>query len=602
MLMVALVLIVFAVGNGAGPGTGLEIPIQGTGGPSESSVGLADLRRIPVGAAESSQGREETLVPSAIRGPATVPSPRSDHDMAYDAESDRAILFGGWNGLVPQGDTWAYDFNTNEWALMNPATGPSPRFLHAMAYDAESDRVILYGGVQTESLTPTNDTWAYDFNTNTWTNRIPQNPPPARWGRMAYDAESDRVILFGGASGHVAVVFNDTWAYDFNNNTWAEKSPRPSKGTSHAMAYDAQSDRIVVYGGESAPFQSVVGTWVYHYNDDTWVDMNPNPRPPEGFHYASDYDAESDRVVLWGGLSPVFVPEVWSYNLNTNAWESKSTNEGPSKRNLHRMVYDQDSDRSVTFGGRWPPSSETRFNNETWAYDLNENSWTSLSPLTRPDAPRNLEATSGDGEVTLSWKAPFIDGGYAITSYRVYRGTPPESPSFLEVVGSSLAVTLTYTDSNSTMGFTYLYVVRAVTRAGEGPPSNEASVTVPDDVAPTVTITSPTEGQTANSSSITAAGTATDNVGVRSVEVSTDMSTWTSASLAGSSWSATISLIVGLNTIHARATDTSGNVANKSVSITYEPPGIDFVVVAIIVGGVVAAAAAVGIFLFRRRS
>ena len=68
--------------------------------------------------------------------------------MAYDAESDRVILFGGDSRPIQfhQGDTWAYDLDTNSWTDMNPATSPAERALPAMAYDPQSDRVILFGG------------------------------------------------------------------------------------------------------------------------------------------------------------------------------------------------------------------------------------------------------------------------------------------------------------------------------------------------------------------------------------------------------------------------------------------------------------------------
>ncbi len=63
--------------------------------------------------------------------PVEEPSPRYVHDMAYDNESDRIILFGGWTGSVVN-DTWAYDFNTNAWTNMSPDTRPSARDGHAM--------------------------------------------------------------------------------------------------------------------------------------------------------------------------------------------------------------------------------------------------------------------------------------------------------------------------------------------------------------------------------------------------------------------------------------------------------------------------------------
>jgi hypothetical protein len=42
---------------------------------------------------------------------------------------------------------------------------------------------------------------------------------------MAYDSESDRVILFGGCLGQT--VWNETWAYDYNDNKWEKISGDP---------------------------------------------------------------------------------------------------------------------------------------------------------------------------------------------------------------------------------------------------------------------------------------------------------------------------------------------------------------------------------------
>src|SRR3989442_15890746 len=81
--------------------------------------------------------------------PAASPLARSHHAMAYDSGSDRVILFGGYSsccGGIALGDTWAYDFNANTWTDMTPAVAPTSRESSAMAYDSQSDRVILFGG------------------------------------------------------------------------------------------------------------------------------------------------------------------------------------------------------------------------------------------------------------------------------------------------------------------------------------------------------------------------------------------------------------------------------------------------------------------------
>ncbi len=91
-----------------------------------------------------------------------------------------------------------------------------------------------------------------------------------------------------------------------------------------------------------------------------------------------------------------------------------------------------------------------------------------------PSPPQNLQATAGDGQVTLTWQAPSDDGGASITNYKIYRGTSSGGESYLTEVDGS---TLSYTDTSVTNGQTYYYYVTAVNSAGESEESNEVSVT-----------------------------------------------------------------------------------------------------------------------------
>ncbi len=89
----------------------------------------------------------------------------------------------------------------------------------------------------------------------------------------------------------------------------------------------------------------------------------------------------------------------------------------------------------------------------------------SLEPTpTTPDAPRNLEAVSGDGEVTLTWDAPRRDGGAEITDYEVQVDGEGEWIS----MGSTKR---THTITGLTNGTVYVFRVRAVNRIGAGPTS-----------------------------------------------------------------------------------------------------------------------------------
>src|SRR5207249_318598 len=173
--------------------------------------------------------------------PASSPLGRDSPTLTYDSAADRVILFGGTvSGRGDSNETWAYDFRANAWADM--ARTPPARYGHAMAYDSQSDRIILFGGWT--GTQQSNDTWAYDFNANTWTDMAPATSPPGRYlHAMAYDSQSDRVILFGGDGG-----YNDTGAYEFDAETWTGTPPTatPAPLVRHALAYESAADSVRV--------------------------------------------------------------------------------------------------------------------------------------------------------------------------------------------------------------------------------------------------------------------------------------------------------------------------------------------------------------------
>jgi hypothetical protein len=94
-------------------------------------------------------------------------------------------------------------------------------------------------------------------------------------------------------------------------------------------------------------------------------------------------------------------------------------------------------------------------------------------PPAPPSAPQSLTATGGDGRIDLAWLAPASDGGAAVTSYQVWRGTA----SGIEALVATLGNVLSYPDLSVTNGQTYYYQVAAANSAGSGLMSNEAVAT-----------------------------------------------------------------------------------------------------------------------------
>jgi len=189
----------------------------------------------------------------AVQPETTSEDPRFGTPLTYDTESDRLILFAGGSPWHMYADTWAYDANTATWELMTPESNPSPRAMYATAYDTESDRVLLWGGF---SGTDENDVqmWAYDYNTDTW-EALPNSEGPQQHAErhgMAYIPDLDKTLIYSGMLEEGGVLPAETWYYDYNTNTWTEVAvdTSPPALAMYGMAYDAATGNAVLYGGE----------------------------------------------------------------------------------------------------------------------------------------------------------------------------------------------------------------------------------------------------------------------------------------------------------------------------------------------------------------
>ena len=159
------------------------------------------------------------------------------------------------------------------------------------------------------------------------------------------------------------------------------------------------------------------------------------------------------------------------------------------------------------------------------------------APLSVPGAPTNVNATAGDGQVTLTWGEPATggsaDGGFEYT-YGIGAAREPWMPH-TSPVNERLVTGLTN-------GTEYTFDVRAVNATGAGPSASDTATPMATPVDPVVP-GAPTEvAATAGDGTVTLTWTApTDNGGVaiqtydyRSI-VNERMSDWTSTGNADTS-------------------------------------------------------------------
>ena len=329
-----------------------------------------------------------------VKNPYPHPSAGVRAAIAYDSARDRFVVFGGQSPLGPSNQTWAYDLNTNVWTQMHPAVSPFARYWHTMAYDPSAGRVILFGGyVGTYGESPGFDeTWSYDLGSNTWTNMNPSSKPIGRSGHvMAYDAQAQRIVLHGGKVPcntnivpNPSCISGETWAYDFASNAWTPRTTGPA-AVDHAMAYDAQSNRLTFLRPDPAA-NWLSETWSYDYASDTWTKRSPASSPHGECCSPMVYDPVAARTVLF------YSRWVWTYDLSSNNWSSRQLPSQPGYRWSYGLGYDSSAGQTILFGG-YVGDLSGYTDGETWAYDSKTGAWNRLTPAVAPSARAEVGMT-----------------------------------------------------------------------------------------------------------------------------------------------------------------------------------------------------------------
>jgi hypothetical protein len=183
--------------------------------------------------------------------------------------------------LLDRPDTWAYDYDTNTWTNMQPAGDPPPGYNYfAMAYDAAADRVIVWRrGYNSSTKQIDSRIGVYDYNTNTWEQRSQALYPAAiYYNPMVYDPGTGLNIMFGGVDIYDTVL-NETWAYDYATNRWTKihANNPPSPRAWQAMVYDDQAGAIVMYGGGISRDEFTAETWEFDPASSTWSSLDSQP-------------------------------------------------------------------------------------------------------------------------------------------------------------------------------------------------------------------------------------------------------------------------------------------------------------------------------------
>jgi hypothetical protein len=356
-----------------------------------------------------------------------APGARNSHSAIYDPVGDRMIVYGGYNDPAHPADLTVLSFGGSPaWSVLTPAgTPPAARDGQAMIYDATSQRVVIYGGVD-EAI---GNVWAATLaGSPAWSAIAPVGVPtksaygrgpvvydslrdrmlflylggaevwasplggePA-WTKLAttgtptlgdrnsaiYDAAHDRIVIFGG------YWTTETWVLPLSTLAWSPLGTTgddPGYHAGHTAIYDAPRDRMVVFGGGDGG-SLLDQVWVLSFANAAWGQLTPAGTPPPGRSgHTAIYDATRDRMVICGGFDGVspFREDVWALTLASPAWsELVPAVQLPGTRTSMSAVYDAPRDRMLMFGGNDGVTGDT---NDLWVLDFSGTpAWTQLSP------------------------------------------------------------------------------------------------------------------------------------------------------------------------------------------------------------------------------
>ena len=313
-----------------------------------------------------------TIFTAYAQSTGDIPSPRNQPAIAFDSKRGKLVLFGGIDQAgTSLNDTWEWD--GAKWENKRPAVIPPARAAHAVAYDAGRGRVVLFGGQTGPNALA--DTWEWDGNA--WARIESKNTPPPRVAHaLVYDQRRKKIILFGGTDFASRRTFNDTW--EWNGEAWTEiKTARAPEGRfHHTMVFDSKRNRVVLFGGNtavpplnSAKFKAGQRSDTWEFDGKDWKQVSASPAPPARDHHAMAYDANSKKVILFGGFAGGFedgtyLGDTWAFDGKT--WTKRDTAAGPTARGgKPGMTYDAVRKTVVLFGGGTPQQAL----NDLWHYN-----------------------------------------------------------------------------------------------------------------------------------------------------------------------------------------------------------------------------------------
>ena len=373
----------------------------------------------------------------AQRFPAHNPGPRSGHVMVYDANRQRIVLFGGRHGFADFSDTWVY--LNDDWTQLDTPNKPGIRVISGAAFDPIRDRIVLYGGTQQSSdgktSTPLYDTW--EFDGTTWTQRGGEGPKIGK-PLLTYDAARNQIIMLGLNDKSETQMY----LYDGAAGTWKQLSPTtlPACVNEGMMTYQSANNTVFFTGGICTGSSSVEDN--YEWDGTNWTKLTVIANAGRVFGAAIADDSDGQIIYMFGGTLTTGLTRASTLAYKSTLWIDVTPVIDPAPRSLFTFTTDPDTstiwmyggvDDSQNYGDFW------KFQNGQWEQVLNDKTPVGcLYPVAAYDTDRKKLVLVCAGSSTYEWD------GQAWTQFTGLKDAPPVRRFSSMVYDASLKKTVLF--------------------------------------------------------------------------------------------------------------------------------------------------------------
>jgi uncharacterized protein YjdB len=305
------------------------------------------------------------------------------HSAVYDSAANNMYTFGGSSTQ----DKLATEDHAFTLTVANGASGgqkwvlggPPVRYSQSAFYDSVINDLFVFGGQHASSNINFNDYWQQtDVLGSTslqWTSVTTNGSRPSgRFGHTGlYDSASNRMMVFGGATGFPVPCVNDYYVLQSADNqngvtpNWVAVTPTgtaPAARTLHASAYDSNTNTLIVFGGYNCVLTYYNDVWILSDANDqsgspSWTHLQPTGGPPSARESSSAvYDSTTNNLIVYGGdaggnpFGDLWILSNANGNGGTPVWtQLNPSNNRPAARSGHTATYDSANNLMTIYGG-----------------------------------------------------------------------------------------------------------------------------------------------------------------------------------------------------------------------------------------------------------